>query len=53
MDTVVRLKPAVLLPNLTKANAVKVKRLRWSVAEEDWFQVGRDNRIDMRLWTLM
>ena len=31
MDTVVRLEPGVLLQNLTKANAVKVKRLRWSV----------------------
>ena len=35
MDTVVRLEPGVLLQNLTKANAVKVKRLRWSVTEED------------------
>ena len=35
MDTVVRLEPGVLLQNLTKANAAKVKRLRWSVAEED------------------
>jgi hypothetical protein len=31
MDTVVRLEPGVLLQNLTKANAAKVKRLRWSV----------------------
>ena len=31
MDTVVHLEPGVLLQNLTKANAVKVKRLRWSV----------------------
>ena len=35
MDTVVRLETGVLLQNLTKANAAKVKRLRWSVAEED------------------
>ena len=40
MDTVVRLEPGVLLQNLTKANAAKVKRLRWSVAEEDWFPVS-------------
>ena len=53
MDTVVRLEPGVLLHNLTKGNAVKVKRLRWSVAEEDWFPVGCDSRIDMRFWTLM
>ena len=53
MDTVVRLEHGVLLHNLTKANAVKVKRLRWSAAEEDWFPVGRDSRIDMRFWTLM
>ena len=31
MDTVVRLEPGVLLQNLTKANAAKVKRLRWSI----------------------
>ena len=42
MDTVVRLEPGVLLQNLTKANAAKVKRLWWSVAEEDWFLVTRD-----------
>ena len=35
MDTIVRLEPGVLLQNLTKANAAKVKRLRWSVQEED------------------
>ena len=35
MDTVVRLDPGVLLQNLTKANVAKVKRLRWSVAEQD------------------
>ena len=39
MDTVVHLEPGVLLQNLTKANAAKVKWLRWSVAEEDWFPV--------------
>ena len=53
MDTVVRLEPGVLLQNLTKANAAKVKRLRWSVAEEDWFPVGRDSRVDRRFWTLL
>ena len=42
MDTVVRLEPGVLLQNLTMANAEKVKRLRWSVQEEDWFPVTRD-----------
>ena len=40
MDTVMRLEPGVLLQNLTRANAAKVKRLRWSVEEEDWFLVG-------------
>ena len=35
MDTVVHLEPGVLLQNLTKANTAKVKRLRWSVGEED------------------
>ena len=53
MDTVVRLEPGVLLQNLTKANAAKVKRLRWSVAEEDWFPVTRDSRVDRRFWTLL
>ena len=53
MDTVVHLEPRVLLPNLTKANAAKVKRLRWSITEEDWFPVGRDSRIDTRFWTLL
>jgi hypothetical protein len=53
MDTVVRLEPGVLLQNLTKANAAKVKRLRWSVAEEDWFPVGCDSRVDRRFWTLL
>ena len=53
MDTVVRLEPGVLLQNLTKANAAKVKRLRWSVAEEDWFLVTRDSRVDRRFWTLL
>ena len=48
MDTVVRLESGVLLQNLTKANAAKVKRLRWSVAEEDWFPVTRDSRVDRR-----
>ena len=48
MDTIVHLEPGVLLQNLTKANAAKVKRLRWSVAEEDWFPVGRDSRVDRR-----
>ena len=48
MDTVVRLEPGVLLQNLTKANAAKVKRLRWSVIEEDWFPVTRDSRVDRR-----
>ena len=43
----------MLLQNLTKANAAKVKRLRWSVAEKDWFPVGRDSRVDMRFWTLL
>ena len=53
MDTVVHLEPGVLLQNLTRANAAKVKRLRWSVKEEDWFPVGRDNRVDRRFWTLL
>ena len=53
MDTVVRLEPGVLLQNLTKANAAKVKRLRWSVGEEDWFPVTRDSRVDRRFWTLL
>jgi hypothetical protein len=48
MDTVVRLEPGVLLQNLTKANAAKVKRLRWSVQEEEWFPVTRDSRVDRR-----
>src|SRR6185312_11801848 len=43
----------VLLQNLTKANAAKVKRLRWSVQEEDWFPVTRDSRVDRRFWTLL
>ena len=33
MDTVVCLEPGVLLQNLTKVNAAKVKRLRWSVSD--------------------
>jgi hypothetical protein len=53
MDTVVRLEPGVLLQNLTKANAAKVKRLRWSVQEEEWFPVTRDSRVDRRFWTLL
>ena len=53
MDTVVRLEPGVLLQNLTKANAAKVKRLRWSIAEEYWFPVTRDSRVDRRFWTLL
>ena len=53
MDTAVHLEPRVLLPNLTKANAAKVKRLRWSITEEDWFPVGCDSRIDTRFWTLL
>jgi hypothetical protein len=53
MDTVVRLEPVVLLQNLTKANAAKVKRLRWSVQEEEWFPVTRDSRVDRRFWTLL
>ena len=48
MDTVVCLEPGVLLQNLTRANAAKVKRLRWSIEEEDWFLVGRDSRVDRR-----
>ena len=48
MDKVVRLEPGVLLQNLTRPNAAKVKRLRWSLAEEDWFPVGRDSRVDRR-----
>jgi hypothetical protein len=48
MDTVVRLEPGVLLQNLTKANAAKFKRLRWSVQEEEWFPVTRDSRVDRR-----
>ena len=31
----------------------KVKRLRWSVEEEDWFPVTRDSRVDRRFWTLL
>ena len=38
---------------MTKANAAKVKRLRWSVSEENWFPVTRDNRVDRRFWTLL
>ena len=53
MDTVVRLELGVLLQNLTKDNAAKVKRLRWSVQEEDWFLVTRDSRVDRRFWTLL
>jgi hypothetical protein len=53
MDTVVRLEPGVLLQNLTKANAAKVKRLRWSVQEEEWSPVTRDSRVDRRFWTLL
>jgi len=34
MDTVIHLEPGVLLQNLTRANAAKVKRLRWSIEEE-------------------
>ena len=52
MDTIVRLEPGVLLQNLTKANAAKVKRLRWSDGE-DWFPVTRDSRVDHRFWTLL
>ena len=48
MDTVVRLETGVLLQNLTRANAAKVKRLRWSVEEEVWFPVTRDSRVDRR-----
>src|SRR6185312_301941 len=44
MDTVVRLEPGVLLQKLTRANAAKVKRLRWSIEEEDWFPVTCDSR---------
>ena len=53
MDTIVHLEPGVLLQNLTKANAAKVKRLRWSVGEEDWFPVTRDSRVDRRFWMLL
>ena len=53
MDTVVHLEPGVLLQNLTNANAAKVKRLRWSVGEEEWFPVTRDSRVDRRFWTLL
>ena len=53
MDTVVRLEPGVMLQNLTRANAAKVKRLRWSVEEEVWFPVTRDSRVDRRFWTLL
>ena len=53
MDTVVRLEPSVLLQNLTKANAAKVKGLRWSVQEEDWFPVTHDSRVDRRFWMLL
>jgi hypothetical protein len=53
MDTDVRLEPGVLLQNLTKANAMKVKRLRLSITDEDWFPVSHDSRIDMRFWTLL
>ena len=31
----------------------KVKRLRWSVQEEDWFRMTRDSRVDRRFWTLL
>ena len=48
LDTVVHLEPGGLLQNLTRANAAKVKRLRWSVEEEDWFSVGRDSHVDSR-----
>ena len=48
MDTVVRLESGVLLQNLTKANTAMVKRLKWSVGEEDWFPVTRDSRVDRR-----
>ena len=48
LDTVVHLEPGVLLQNLTRANAAKVKRLRWSIEEEDWFPVTRDSRVDRR-----
>src|SRR6185312_4676405 len=53
MDTVVRLEPGMMLQNLTRANAAKVKRLRWSVDEEVWFPVTRDSRVDRRFWTLL
>ena len=53
MDTVVCLEPGVLLQNLTRANAAKVKRLRWSIEEEVWFPVTRDSRVDRRFWTLL
>ena len=53
MDTIVRLEPGVLLQNLTRANAAKVKRLRWSVSEEDWFPMGQDSRVDCRFLTLL
>ena len=48
-DTVVRLEPGVLLQNLTRANTAKVKWFRWSEAEEDWFPIGRDSRVDRRI----
>ena len=38
---------------MTRANAAKVKRLRWSVDEEVWFPVTRDSRVDRRFWTLL
>ena len=53
MDKVIHLELGVLLQNLTRANAAKVKKLRWSIEEEDWFPVGRDSRVDKRFWTLL
>ena len=50
MDTVVRLEPGVMLQNLTRANAAKVKRLRWSVEEEVWFPVTRAQSRALHVW---
>jgi hypothetical protein len=41
------------LQDLTKANAAKVKRLRWAVLMEEWQPQPRDTTVDAWFWTVL
>ena len=53
MDHRVRVQEGSQLIDLSKAKALKIKKLRWDVFLHDWFPPTKDPKVDGRFWTLL